>query len=80
MLLIYDQVGLTSSKKSVVAFIREVSESVMYRCYVQASIQLGPEDMSLLERCPYFRGCYVQASVELGAALRGALSMECTDL
>ena len=23
--------------------------------------------MSLLERCPYFRGFYVQASVELGA-------------
>ena len=21
--------------------------------------------MSLLERCPYFRGCYVQASMEL---------------
>ena len=27
---------------------------------------LGPEDMSLLERCPHFRGCYVLASVELG--------------
>ena len=27
---------------------------------------LGPEDMSLLERCPHFRGCYVQASMELG--------------
>ena len=26
---------------------------------------LGPEDVSLLERCPHFRGCYVQASVEL---------------
>ena len=22
--------------------------------------------MSLLERCPHFRGCYVQASMELG--------------
>ena len=22
----------------------------------------GPEDVSLLERCPHFRGCYVQAS------------------
>ena len=31
--------------------------------YVQASIQLGPEDVSLLERCPNFRGCYVQASI-----------------
>ena len=27
---------------------------------------LGPEDVSLLERCPHFRGCYVQASMELG--------------
>ena len=25
-----------------------------------------PEDVSLLERCPHFRGCYVQASMELG--------------
>ena len=33
--------------------------------YVQASIELGPEDVSLLERCPLFRGCYVQASMEL---------------
>ena len=32
-------------------------------CYVQASMELGPEDVSLLERCP---GCYVQASMELG--------------
>ena len=32
-------------------------------CYVHASIELGPEDVSLLER---FRGCYVQASMELG--------------
>ena len=31
--------------------------------YMQA---LGPEDVSLLERCPHFRGCYVQASMELG--------------
>ena len=34
-------------------------------CYVQASMELGPEDVSLLERCPHFRGCYVQASMEL---------------
>ena len=27
---------------------------------------LGPEDVSLLERCPHFRGWYVQASMELG--------------
>ena len=35
-------------------------------CYVQASMELGPVDVSLLERCPHFRGCYVQASMELG--------------
>ena len=29
-------------------------------CYVQTSMELGPEDVSLLERCPHFRGCYVQ--------------------
>ena len=28
--------------------------------------EFGPEDVSLLERCPLFRGCYVQARVELG--------------
>ena len=27
---------------------------------------LGPEDVSLSERCPHFRGWYVQASMELG--------------
>ena len=32
--------------------------------YVQASMELGPEDVSLLERCPHFRGWYVQASTE----------------
>ena len=32
-------------------------------CYVQASMELGPEDVSLLERCPRFRGCYVQATM-----------------
>ena len=35
-------------------------------CYVQASMELGPKDVSLLERCPHFRGCYVQDSMELG--------------
>ena len=25
-------------------------------------MELGPEDVSLLERCPHFSGCYVQAS------------------
>ena len=29
-------------------------------------MKLGPEDVSLLERCPHFRGWYVQASLELG--------------
>ena len=29
-------------------------------------MELGPEDVSLLERCPHFRGCYVQSSIELG--------------
>ena len=27
---------------------------------------MGPEDVSLLERCPHFRECYVRASMELG--------------
>ena len=45
--------------------------SLLERCphfrgwYVQASMELGPEDVSLLERCPHFRGWYVQASMEL---------------
>ena len=33
--------------------------------YVETPIEFGPEDVSLLERCPHFRGCYVQASMEL---------------
>ena len=46
--------------------------SLLERCphfrgwYVQASVELGSEDVSLLERCPHFRGWYVQASIELG--------------
>ena len=28
--------------------------------------QASPKDVSLLERCPHFRGCYVQVSMELG--------------
>ena len=39
-------------------------------CYVQASMELGPEDVSLLERCPHFRGCYVQASVQRCGPIR----------
>ena len=34
--------------------------------YVQASMELGTEDVFLLERCPHFRRCYVQVSMELG--------------
>ena len=29
-------------------------------------MELGPDNVSLLERCPHFRGWYVQASMELG--------------
>ena len=29
-------------------------------------MELGPEDVSLLERCPHFRGWYVQTSMESG--------------
>ena len=32
----------------------------------QASMELGPGDVSVLERCPHFRGCCVQSSMELG--------------
>ena len=39
--------------------------SLLERCYVQASMELGPEDVPLLERCPHFRGWYVEASMEL---------------
>ena len=28
-------------------------------------MELGPEDVSLLERCLHFRGWYVQVSMEL---------------
>ena len=34
--------------------------------YIQASMELGPEDVFLLQRCPHFRGWYVQALTELG--------------
>ena len=43
-------------------------------------MELGPEDVSLLERCPHFRGWYVQASMELGpedvSLLEGVLISE----
>ena len=35
-------------------------------CYIQSSMELGPEDVPLLEGCPRFRGCCVQSSMELG--------------
>ena len=35
--------------------IREVSSFRGW--YVQTSVELGPEDVSLLERCPHFRRC-----------------------
>ena len=28
-------------------------------------MELGPEDVSLLERCPHFKGCFVKSSMEL---------------
>ena len=34
--------------------------------YVYRLQEFRPEDVSLLERCPHFRGWYVQASMELG--------------
>ena len=30
-------------------------------------MELGSEDVPLLERCPHFRGWYVQTSIELGS-------------
>ena len=45
-------------------------DTYMYRPSFQRVLctgfmELRPEDESLLERCPHFRGCYVQASMEL---------------
>ena len=34
-------------------------------------MELGPEDASLLERCPHFRGCYVQFLVPENIPLLG---------
>ena len=36
------------------------------KIHVYSDVELGPEDVSLLERCHHFRGWYVQASMELG--------------
>ena len=61
--------------EDVSLYIREVSlfqSPLLERCphfrvcYVQASVELGPEYVSLLERYPHFRRCYIQASMELG--------------
>ena len=48
--------------------IREVSSFQRVLCtgFNGVGMELGPEDVSLLERCPHFRGYYVQASMELG--------------
>ena len=43
--------------------IREVSSFQRVECTGFNRV-LGPEDVSLLERCPHFRGWYVQASME----------------
>ena len=40
-------------------------------------MELRPADVSLLERCPHFRGWYVQASMELGPEDMSLL--ECVD-
>ena len=32
-------------------------------------MELVPEDVSPLERCPHFRGCYVQASIHEDVSL-----------
>ena len=32
-------------------------------------MELGPQDVSLLERCSHFRGCHVQVSMELDVSL-----------
>ena len=43
--------------------------------YIQASMELVSEDVSLLERCPHFRGCYVQVSMDMRPAY---MYMSCT--
>ena len=44
--------------------IREVSS--FQRVVCTGFNRVGTEDVSLLERCPHFRGWYVQTSMELG--------------
>ena len=41
--------------------VKEVSH---VNLYVQDLVELGPESVPLLERCPRFRGCCIQASIE----------------
>ena len=42
--------------------IREVSSFQRVVC-TGFNMELGPEDVPLLERCPHLRGWYVQASI-----------------
>ena len=64
---VVDNLKQTIVRKQVAAgWEFKVSLAHFRGCYVQASTELGPEDVSLLERCPHFRGCYVQALMELG--------------
>ena len=62
-----DVIRIEGDPKGVVAAKTLLLElaAKMVSC-MQAAMELGPEDVSLLERCPHFRGCYVQASMELG--------------
>ena len=39
---------------------------ICFRAEAVCKLEIGSEDVSLLERCPHFRGCYVQAPMELG--------------
>ena len=34
------------------------------------SMELGPEEVSLLERCPHFRGCYVRWDLKMSLLQR----------
>ena len=56
-------------------FLLQCFQVMVYICHtdvftscegVVCTVELGAEEVSLLERCPHFRGWYVQASMELG--------------
>ena len=52
--------NLTLLKGIRILLLDSGSEPRMFRgWYVQASMELGPEDVSLLKRCPHLRGWYV---------------------